>query len=208
MALIIKREAISLGKNNQQKAVNTTLLTLILVAVLAWGSLRPTIQTITNTSKKYNEYSAALEKLKTFNTNLTQLISSQDENKDDLKKIDLYYPYDANYSLFIANLKEISTQHGFALNGVSFTAQGQRQLENTQKLKYSNLASTAFRLEIEGALNNLPEYLVHIERLPYSPKIIGVAYSPNARDVTKNKINITIVLYRLNNKVVQNESEL
>lgn len=199
MATLAKsRNIADLLQTSQQKAFSTGLLTLVLVTALLWGSFRPTILTIIETNKKYNEKKALLDRMETQNTRITTLVSQQNELADEMQALDAYYPNDGDYSLFVTNVNELARKHGFWLTAVSFSSNYYRQVESDKNLQYEGLNPTTFQLSLVGNYVNIHQFLTYLENLPFLPEILSLSYSPNANDPTKTTISVTILVYKLN----------
>lgn len=192
-------------QTSQQKAISTGLLTLALVVALLWGSFRPTIVTIIETSREYDNKVALLGKMKTQSANLTSLLRDQLEQKEKLLALDYYFPSDGDYSLFVTNLQPISLRYGFTMPSVSFSSSYFRQVEKISDLQFSEMTPVTFQVSLIGDPVKLGEYLSYIEQMPFQSKVLSVSYSPNKTETTKTQISLTLLLYKMSAAAVADE---
>lgn len=197
-----QRDLSSILKTSQQKAVSTGALTIGLLAILVWGSLRPTISTIFETNDKFQEKTAVLQLLKTQNSRLTQLLAQREEAKDDLRNLDLYFPYDGNFSLFIVNLNMIARKYEYKMDSVTFSETINKQIENNQALQYDGMKPVSFQVSLTGNSSNLFSYLSYLENTPFFPKVIDISYGSSLNE-DKNNLSITFLIYKLNGQLYQ-----
>lgn len=189
------RNVAEILKTSQQRAFSTGILTAILVAVLAWGSLRPTIVTIFETNQKFNEKTTYLNALKKQNSSLTRLVSQKNDNKVALTRLNIYHPADGNYALFISNLDKIVQKYNFKLNNVSFSETATRQFTDLPAFQYESFTPVTFQMSIEGNAALLDQLCSYLENTPYLPKVTSINYAPTASG--KTNVSLIIVLYKL-----------
>jgi len=199
------RNIASLLQTSQQKAISTGLLTFALVVALLWGSFRPTLVTIIETSRKFEDKTALLKKMQQQNTNLTRLLRDQLEQKEKLLALDYYFPNDGDYSLFITNLQPISQRYGFSMTTVSFSSSYFRQVEKITDLQFPEMTPVTFQVSLTGDPAKLGAYLAFIEQMPFQPKVLSVSYSPSRVDASKTQISLTLLLYKMSASAVANE---
>jgi Tfp pilus assembly protein PilO len=184
-------------KTSQQRAISTGLLTFGLLTVLLWGSFRPTVITIIETNRKYENQKVALQKFQLQNTNITSLVTKSLELKDDLAGLDYYFPNDGDYSLFITNLNQIAKNYDLRLESVSFSSTYFRQVEKVTSLQFDALTPVTFQTLIVGDSTKISQFLSYIENTPFLPKVIGISYSPNRTNIEKTNISITFLVYKM-----------
>ncbi|WKZ30508.1 MAG: hypothetical protein QY314_01905 [Candidatus Dojkabacteria bacterium] len=190
------RDLSDILKTSQQKAFSTGALTVALIAILVWGSLRPTIITIFETGEKFNQKTQLLEALKSQNSTLTQLLAEREEAKDELQNIDLYFPYDGNFSLFIINLNQVAHQYDFRMPNVSFAETSSRQIENNPTFQFIGMRPTTFQIGLEGNPANIFQFSSYVENTPFFPKLINISYS-NPKDGNTTAVDLTYLVYKL-----------
>lgn len=195
----------SILKTSQQKAISTGILTFTLVAALLWGSFRPTIITILETNKKYQEKTAALAKFEQQNSNLTTLLTKRIELQPELTSFDYFFPHDGDYSLFIVNLNQIAKNYGLVLSSVVFSDTYYRQVEKVSALQFNPMIPVTFQVSITGDSGKIAQFLSYIESTPFQPKVISVSYAPNHSKPTQTAISLTFLMYKMNTKAATNE---
>jgi hypothetical protein len=199
------RNISGLLQTSQQKAISMGLLTFALVVALLWGSFRPTLVTIIETSRKFEDKTLLLEKMKQQSANLTSLLRDQLEQKEKLLALDYYFPSDGDYSLFVTNLQPISSRYGFSMPSVSFSSSYFRQVEKISDLQFPEMTPVTFQVSLVGDPAKLGSYLSYIEQMPFQPKVLSVSYSPNKTDVAKTQISLTLLLYKMSASAVADE---
>jgi hypothetical protein len=167
------------------------------MAILVWGSLRPTITTIFETGEKFNQKTQLLDALKTQNSTLTQLLAEREEAKDELKNINLYFPFDGNFSLFIINLNQIANKYDFEMSNVSFAETTNRQIENNPAFQYVSMKPTTFQVGLKGNSSNLFQFASYLENTPFFPKLVNISYSGSPQADGKTAVDVTFLVYKL-----------
>jgi hypothetical protein len=196
------RDISGILRTSQQKAFSTGIFTFGLIAVLLWGSLRPTISTIFETSEKFQTKQALLKQLENQNTTLTKLIADKESLKDDLKKLDTYFPSDGNYALFIANLNLIFTKYNYTLQSVNFSNTITRQLETNPNYAFEQMSPVTFQFAIRGNPSNIVALTSYIEGTPYVPKILSVSYTYNKTKPDDTDIVVSLLVYKLSAPII------
>lgn len=196
-----------LVRTSQQKAISTGILTFTLVVVLLFGSLRPTIGTITNATKKLRERKAAYEMLQTHNANLTELKTQQRTQsvKEKLQALDYYFPSDGDFSLFVVNLSEIARTHHLVVESVSFSDRYNNQIAEVEELQFEEMRPVTFTVSLQGDPGDLARFISYMENTPFLPKILGVGYSPGQIIKDKTAISVTMLLYQMNSSAASYE---
>lgn len=205
MPLTPSRDVSTFLKTSQQKAVSTGLLTLALVTALLWGSFRPTVATIIETSRKYDEKKSALTIIRKQNANLTNLVQQRADNEKILTGLDYYFPYDSDFSLFVTNLHEISGSYGLTMESVSFSENYIRQIERVDALNFENMTPLMFQVSLSGSTTRLAAFLSYIESTPFLPKVISVNYTPNKATLEKTSISVTLLVYKMTSPAIPHE---
>jgi len=195
----LQRDITAILRTSQQKAISTGLLTLILIAVLVIGSLRPTIITILETNQKYEEKQQLLTTLKHQNQRITQLVSQKQDAKNTLDAINHYFPYDGNYSLFIVNLNQIAKSYQLDMPNVSFSESINNQIKENSLFSYKGMTPTTFQVTLTGSKSNLVSFLSYLENSPFFPKIVGIQHSGLLS--SSGTISLTFVVYKLENEL-------
>lgn len=203
--LTTQRNIDSILKTSQQKAISTGILTFALVAALLWGSFRPTLITIIETNRKYEEKTRALKKFEDQNANLTALITKRLELKSSLAALDYFFPYDGDYSLFVTNLNQIAKNYGLTLNAVNFSDTYFRQVEKVTSLQFNGMTPVTFQASLTGDSSKVAQFLSYTESTPFLPKVVSISYSPNRINPDKTSISAIFLVYKMSAKAAPNE---
>lgn len=194
-----QRDITSILRTSQQKALSTGVLTVVLIAVLVLGSLRPTLSTIFETNQKYEEKQQLLSTLKTQNQKLTQLVALKQDAKDTVDSINTYFPYDGDFSLFIVNLNQIANTYKLTMGNVSFSETLNNQIKENEAFVYKGMTPTTFQVTLSGDRTNLYSFLSYLESAPFFPKIISVQFGASTTQNTL--ISIAFVVYKLESQL-------
>jgi|GEM_PF-2434907 len=195
----------ALLRNSQQKAFSTGILSLVLLNIIIWGSLRPTINTIIKTKTEYEKLQRDLITLKEQNVTLSRLISEREDLKESLKNIDSYFPNDENYSLFIDNIHRILSKFGYDLISISFTSDA-TSVKSIPTIE--NMDPIIFDLTVKGQVGKVKEVTSYLENLPFVPQIISINYSVKKVDNSKDnnvQISFRLLLYKYKIKNIKDE---
>jgi len=180
---------------SQRKAISLGTLTALLVAVLIWGSFRPTIVAITEVVSKNNRGKEWQEMLSEKNTNLSLLIEEQQQQSDNLASLTAYFPPDSNFSLFIANLDAGAKRNNFTLDTVTFDEKRTAAADKDAVFRFTKLQPISFNLVLNGPPASIPGYLNFLSTMPYGVRIVEVSYA-ETRSSTVD-VNLRIIVYKL-----------
>ncbi len=176
-----------------------TILAVILLAVFA---IRPTILTITKINKEIREKKLINTQLETKINTLSSLDKVFLENKKDFKSLELIFPADGNFSLFLSNLDSIVARNGFVLSAITFD---DYQGENYRVPTSSALKPKSVRVSVSGKRVNLVNLLKDFEALPMYPVVETVSFTNNEDDNGLISFNIGLRIYAIDNNKFYNE---
>ncbi len=181
----------------QGKAISSTLLTLIMLNLVFWGAIKPTIFQAVELHQRQKEYQKIYSQLHQKNETLNSLIEQYSTLKKDLTILNYYYPHDGDFSLLIDNLYKIAHNYDFKLQNITFSEKITKQVKKSVAAEYFQLNPTTFTCQITGPINNLKDFLAQWEQTPFAPQIVSLSYN-----LTPNKMNQTIsvvfIVYKLN----------
>lgn len=186
---------ISLTRSVQGKTISTTILTLIMLNLVFWGAVKPTISQAISLHTQSQNYENIYNKLHTKNETITKVYNQYQDIKPQLKSLNYYFPYDGDFSLLIANLHKIAQDYGFSLQQISFSERITKQLRKNLSNKLLQLQPTTFTCELKGPLANLNAFITHWENTPFMPKVVNITYG--AQTHARQSIMIMFVVYRL-----------
>ena len=193
-------------RTSQEKAFSTAILTLIMLNIVFWGAIKPTIDTIVKTRKKLAVYKNTLSKLEEKNKKLTELSQEYEDLKPTLRRLDYYYPYNSDFSLIIDNLYRTALSFNFKLKDVAFSEKINRKVEEKMEKKYKYLLPVTFRINISGNRQNLQQFMDYWENMPFSPQFISLVYDP--QDTGDNQsISLVFVAYKFKYKLVEKDND-
>lgn len=184
---------------SQRKAISLGTLTALLVAILVWGSFRPTIVAITEVLSKNKQGTEWLTLLSTKNTNLSQLIEEQQQISTQLSSLTSYFPPDSNFSLFIANLDSGAKRNSFTLDNVQFDEKRTQQVDRDAVFSFTKLQPILFNISVNGPAANIPGYLNFLSSMPYGVRIVETSYAESRS--TNVDVNIRLIVYKLRSEV-------
>lgn len=175
------------------KTYGFAAFTLFVVVVLIIGAIRPTVLTISRISREIRDKTFLNDQLKTKIDSLATLSSQYSSISSDTENLPLIFPAEGNFSLFMANVEEISKGLGFTLNGISF---GKLDLEDID-INPNAVAPVSARLNVSGNRQNLIKLLESLESLPMYPTVRQVSYSIPEAGTAITNISIELVIYQV-----------
>ncbi len=173
------------------KTYGFAAFTLFVVIILLVGAIRPTVLTITRINREIRDKSFLNEQLENKINNLANLGTQFSTISSDSENLPLIFPPEGNFSLFMANVEEISRSLGFTLSGVSFGK------VDDYEVNLTTLAPLSARLNVTGNRQNLIRLLEALEAMPMFPIIRQVSYSIPENDTGLTNISIELVIYHV-----------
>ena len=186
---------LNLTNSVQGKTISTGLLTLLMLNLVFWVAIKPTISQAIALHTQSQEYEEVYQQLHAKNETITKVYEQFQDMKPQLKTFNYYFPYDGDFSLVIANLHKIAQAYGFNLQQISFSERITKQIRKTVSGKLLLLQPTTFTCQLKGPLANLNSFITHWENTPFLPKVISITYG--AQTQTRQSILIMFVVYRL-----------
>ncbi|MBN1618113.1 type 4a pilus biogenesis protein PilO [Candidatus Dojkabacteria bacterium] len=194
MAVVTYRESLRRFLENPQRRTYSFLgFTLVLVLIFLIGAIRPTVATISSLYseiKEREQVDAALQaKLNSIQSLQTDYLESQDE----LSFLDVFFPENGDYSLFLASVEKVGNTYGFKSKNIAIES-GSDTFSNTSL--YSDMETVSVSISATGPFSNITEYVAHLENLPTIPDITSVSFIPGREDPTSVEIIITMRMYK------------
>ncbi len=167
-----------MAATSQQKAFSTAILTLLMLNIVFWGAIKPTIDTILKTKQTIKTYKTTLKELQEKNERLTELSQQYENLRPTLKKFSYYFPYNSDYSFLVDNLHRVLNSYNFRLSSVKFSEKINKKIAAEMAKNYDYLLPTTFSCNIKGPSTTLSQFMRHWENTPFHPKIITLSYTP------------------------------
>lgn len=168
---------------------------VVVMIILIIFAIRPTILTITRIDKEIKEKEVMNNLLDTKINTLSALDKEYADSKKKMNNLELIYPADGNFSLFMSNIDAITARNGFALMSISFDNYKGENFSIGTKV----LVPKTVRLNIRGRSNNLINLLKDLEALPMYPVVESVSYSTQKDKEGLNSFSISLRVYNIEN---------
>lgn len=168
---------------------------IFVMIILTVFAIRPTILTITRINKEIKEKSTVNSLLDTKINTLTLLDREYATSRKDLNNLELIFPADGNFSLFMSNIDAIVARNGFSLISINFDKYKGESFNVGTKV----LVPKAARLSIRGKSTNLVNLLKDLEALPMYPVVESVSYSTQEDRDGLNSFSISLRIYDIEN---------
>lgn len=165
------------------------------VIILAVFAIRPTILTITRINKEIKEKTVINNLLGSKIDTLSTLDQQYQEYSEDLDNLELIYPEEGNFSLFMANIDSIISRNGFSLVSISFD----KYKGDSYNVSTKVLVPQLVRISIKGKESNLVKLLKDLEGLPMYPVIETVSYSTQRDNDGLSSFSLSIRIYNIEN---------
>jgi len=126
---------------------------------------------------------------------LSELDKQYATSKKQFDNLELIFPADGNFSLFMSNIDAITARNGFALMSVNFdNYKGDSFTIGTRVL-----VPKAVRLSIRGKDSNLINLLRDLEALPMYPVIESVSFSTQTDKDGLSSFSLNLRIYNIEN---------
>jgi Tfp pilus assembly protein PilO len=194
MAVATYKDTVKRFVKSPQKKTYTFLgVTLILIAGLIFGAIRPTLKTIVSLRKEIKQRQQIDTQLQQKIDTLNALQRDYKRLEDDLDMLNYYYPEDSDYSLLMANMEYIVKSFGYELNSIHIESADDAEAETGQ---YS-MVPVGAGISITGSPADLVDLLEYMEGLPVVMYINRITYSPGERNgVQQVQVRISFTMYR------------
>lgn len=175
----------------QNKTYSFAIFTIIVVAILVAGAIRPTVQKILQINKEIAQKRIVNEQLANKTNALATLTNQYQSRVADFNTLAMLYPSQGNYSLLMSNIEEISQSNGYTLTGINFGS--------TEKINLGTnvLKPWSIRLSIKGSKANFVKYLQQLEEMPNFPRIMRVSFSNTTDKKGLTAYSVELLIYRI-----------
>jgi Tfp pilus assembly protein PilO len=203
MAVVKYKDSVQRLLNTPQKKTYTFLgVALLLVLVLLFGAIRPTLVTITQLRAQIKESKRVEARLQQKINTLNSLQKDYNRLEDDLQMLNYYFPKDSDYSLLMANLESIVKSYGFELSSVS--VESVEEETNEQTGKYAGMVPVEASIRIVGNQNDLIDLMEYLENLPVILEITSVSFAPGEADnAAQIHFSVSFTMYRMSSDTAE-----
>lgn len=169
---------------------------IVVVIILVIFAIRPTIATIVRINQEIREKTRTNEQLEKKINTLSDLDNEYTPNKEKFDNLELVFPADDNFSLFLANIEAVVARNGFALNNLGFSRyRGRNYNINTRVLVPYSVS-----FSVRGRQRNLISLLRELEDLPMYPAVESLSFSIDEDQEELPSFSINLRIYRIENK--------
>jgi Tfp pilus assembly protein PilO len=197
MAVVPYKDTVKRILDTPQKKTYTFLgATLILILVLLFGAIRPTLVTITKLRNEIKQREDINERLQSKINVIGDLQDDYSRLEEDLDMLEYYFPQNSDYSLFLANIEQIVKSFGYELERVSIQShQGEDSAD--AEIVYQGMNKVNAAISVKGSEKDLPNLIENLEGLPFIPQITRISYSPATEgDSGQVEVRISFELYQ------------
>mgnify|MGYP000927973380 CR=1 FL=1 len=188
-------EYIKIIKESPEKKKSYIFLgfSVFVVIVLVVFAIRPTILTITRINKEIKEKTVVNNLLESKINILSALDKQYAEYKSDLSNLELIFPSDCNFSLFISNIDAVVSRNGFSLTSINFD----KYKGDSFNIGTKVLVPQTVRLNVKGKESNLINLFKDLESLPMYPVIESISYSTQKDKDELSSFSISLRIYNI-----------
>lgn len=166
----------------------------VMIILIAFA-IRPTILTITRINKEIKEKTTVNSLLEKKIETLSELDKQYATGRKNFDNLELIFPADGNFSLFMSNIDAVAARNGFALMAVNFDNYKGDSFNVATKV----LVPKAVRLSIKGKDSNLINLLRDLEALPMYPVVESVSFSTQRDKDNLNSFSLNLRIYNIEN---------
>jgi len=188
-------EKIKVIQSSKNKTYTFIGVTILILLVLLLGAIRPTII-------KISTVIAEVEARKTLQTQLNSKIDaisklSKEYNtdyKDLFADLSLVYPARGDFSLFMANVEQVTNKNNFELVSIGFESE---KVDDSSTESYSILMPWYANVTIKGSRSDLIKLMRDIESFPNFPQITSVSFGDKVDDDGRMTFSMRILMYKI-----------
>lgn len=200
-------DQVNFTRDKKQQVYTFSVLTFIVIIVLAVGAVKPSLETIVRLRAEIEQKRTIQEQLETKLNTLNQLEIQYSEFEDTVKDLVLIYPANGDFSLFLANIEFLAEDGGFELVSIGFdpTTRSRRQSENLDALDPLEV-----QLSVYGKSTNLVSFMKRLESTPMYAEIENLSFSIDEKnpDVEERTYSIQMLIYGIQDTEFYNFREL
>ena len=176
---------------NKNKTYTFGIITVVVVLVLLFGAIQPTILTISKITTEVSKKKTLNQQLDAKINAITKLGNDYEYIREDIDYLPLLFPTQGNFSLFLSNIDVITKESGFNLVSISFSADDKFSSGTT------TLVPWGAKITVSGSRANLIQLMEKIEAMPMAPVINNVSFSRNKSNAQSTNISLNIIIYRI-----------
>jgi hypothetical protein len=184
-------------QDSKQVTVWYAVFTIIAIAVLLVGAVKPTATTIFSIIDEIEEKEKIVEDLDKKSQAISTLRAEYNNSlHNDLQSLSLIYPSRGDFSLITVNLDEICKRNNFELASISLESVNSTY-DTTEPKQLSIMEPWQINLNVSGYKTNLIPFLKDLEESPMYPEIQSVNYTDIQDASGKTRFTIVIKVYKI-----------
>lgn len=171
------------------------IFSIVVTIILIVFAIRPTVVTIARINSEIAQKTRTNELLENKINALSELDKQYVPNRESFDNLELIFPADDNFSLFLANIEAVVTRNGFTLNSLSFS----RYRGRNYNLNTRILVPYAVSFSVSGRQRNIITLMRDLESLPMYPVIETISFSPPEEGEDTGSFAMFLRVYRIEN---------
>lgn len=180
-------------QDKRQSAYGFVVFTIIVVLILGVGAIKPSLDTVSRVNAEIDAKEQTLSALQTKRSSLDALFTQYEEFSDTASDLELIFPSNGDFSLMLGNVENLTREHGFELNSVSFRPLRQQG----EEAEYTVLQPLLVDMSIQGQPERLVAFLQKLESLPMFPEIVSITYSDDANEQGELIYSVSLKIYEV-----------
>ena len=168
---------------------------MFVIIILIVFAIRPTILTITRINQEIKEKTTVDSLLGKKIDTLSELDKQYATYKKKFDNLELIFPADGNFSLFMSNIDAIVTRNGFALMSVNFD----KYKGDSFTIGTRVLVPKAVSISIRGKDSNIINLLKDLESLPMYPVVESISFSTQKDKYGLSSFSLNLRIYNIEN---------
>lgn len=188
------QQKVNMINDRKKQVFGFGLFTAFIIIILLAGAIGPSINTIVSILAKISEKQVLQEQLDQKITTLGSLNTQYENLGEQIRDLELVFPNNEDYSLFMSNIEVISRNHNFTISNISFEeidlVPEETSVTTVLNFKKANIT-------IAGKEDDLIPLLREIEEMPMYPIIRSVSYSANEDIDGNTSFSIEVVIYKI-----------
>ena len=186
---------INIISNKRNEMYGFAAFTLLVIVLLSAFAIRPTILTIVKINQEINEKTVTNQMLADKINSLSALGSDYSQMKGSFNDIQLLFPSNGDFSLFMANIEALCTKHGYELVSINFKTKKDNESLYTDLNELDQWEAT---ISVHGTDDDLTRLVDDIEKMPMLPVVDRLSYTTEKVDDGKQDFSIGITLFHVN----------
>lgn len=185
-------EKVEVIQSKRKQVYGFGAFTVLVLVVLLVGAIRPSISTILRLNQEIKQKKIVLQQLIDKVNTINALKIQYDQFQSTAEDLRLVYPSTGDFSLFMANIEQLSKKYDYNLTSISFNDSDNPEDAGTSVLIPMNSVIT-----IRGTDENLIPFIKAIEGMPMYPVVDKVSYNNQPTPEGDINFTISIVIYKI-----------